>query len=51
LVQGRSRQKGLRTLHPAAKSRKIPPAYDKALYKQRHGIENMFAKLKDWHRV
>jgi transposase len=24
---------------------------DAALYKQRHRIENMFAKLKDWRRV
>ena len=23
----------------------------KALYKQRHKIENMFAKLKDWRRI
>ena len=25
--------------------------FDKALYKQRHKIENMFGKLKDWRRV
>ena len=28
------------------KSRKIPLAYDKALYQTRHKIENLFAKLK-----
>jgi transposase len=26
-------------------------AYDKTLYRQRHKIENMFAKLKDWRRI
>ena len=36
---------------PSTKSRKIPLPYDKTLYKQRHRIENMFAKLKDWRRI
>ncbi|WP_201860069.1 IS5 family transposase [Microvirga soli] len=36
---------------PPTKSRKVPIAYDKTLYRQRHKIENMFAKLKDWRRV
>ena len=25
--------------------------YDKTLYKQRHKVENMFGKLKDWRRI
>jgi transposase len=25
--------------------------YDKELYKQRHKVENCFAKLKDWRRI
>jgi transposase len=25
--------------------------FDKAIYRYRHRIENMFAKLKDWRRV
>ncbi|WP_297263141.1 transposase, partial [uncultured Desulfovibrio sp.] len=25
--------------------------YDKKLYRQRHKIENMFARLKDWRRI
>jgi hypothetical protein len=29
------------------KSRKIPLAFDNALYQTRHKIENLFAKLKD----
>ena len=37
--------------HPPTKSRKIPLAYDKALYRQRHKIENLFAKLRDWPRI
>ncbi len=36
---------------PPAKSLKVPIAYDKALYRQRHKVENMFAKLKDWRRI
>ena len=26
-------------------------AYDPVLYRQRHKIENMFARLKDWRRI
>jgi len=36
---------------PPTKSRKVPIAYDKTLYRQRHKVENMFAKLKDWRRI
>ena len=36
---------------PGQKNRKVPLAYDPKLYRQRHRIENMFAKLKDWRRV
>lgn len=25
--------------------------HDKALYRQRHKVENMFGKLKDWRRI
>ncbi|WP_249212880.1 IS5 family transposase [Acetobacter thailandicus] len=32
-------------------NRKSKPPYDWHLYKKRHLIENMFAKLKDWRRV
>jgi transposase len=27
------------------------PLHDKALYRKRHKIENMFGKLKDWRRI
>jgi transposase len=35
---------------PSTNSRKLPLSYDKLLYRQRHGIENMFSRLKDWRR-
>jgi transposase len=44
-------KRGCESCIPSTKSRKIPLPYDKALYKQRHKIENMFAKLKDWRRI
>lgn len=34
---------------PRAKRRS--PAYCKTLYRQRHKVENMFARLKDWRRI
>ena len=36
---------------PPRKNRKVQHAYDAALYRQRHHVENMFAKLKDWRRI
>jgi transposase len=36
---------------PSRSNRTTPRHYSKALYKQRHKIENMFAKLKDWRRI
>jgi transposase len=36
---------------PPTKNRKQGLDYDKILYRQRHKIENMFAKLKDWRRI
>lgn len=43
--------KGIEPCIPPTRTRKTPLAYDKALYKTRHKIENMFAKLKDWRRI
>jgi len=43
--------KGITPCIPPRKSRKIAVDYDKYLYKKRHKIENMFAKLKDWRRI
>jgi transposase len=36
---------------PPRAKRRAPATYCKTLYKQRHKIENMFAKLKDWRRI
>jgi len=30
---------------------KIQHGYDPTLYRQRHRIENLFARLKDWRRI
>ncbi|MFM8940882.1 MAG: transposase, partial [Phenylobacterium sp.] len=30
---------------------KIQIDFDKVLYKQRHKIENMFGRIKDWRRI
>jgi transposase len=43
--------KGIAPCIPSTKSRKAPLPYDAALYKQRHKIENMFGRLKDWRRI
>jgi transposase len=43
--------KGVEPCIPPIRSRKQPLAYDKALYRSRHKIENLFAKLKDWRRI
>jgi transposase len=36
---------------PSRKSRKQVIPHDPVLYRQRHRIENMFARLKDWRRI
>lgn len=43
--------KGIEPYIPSSRSRKIPYPYDKALYRQRHKVEDLFAKLKDWRRI
>ena len=43
--------KGIKPCIPSKKNRKIQIKYDQTLYKQRHKVENMFGKLKDWRRV
>jgi transposase len=43
--------KGIEPCIPGRKNRKLQSAYDAKLYRQRHRIENMFAKLKDWRRI
>ena len=36
---------------PSKSNRKAAIPYDAILYKQRHKIENMFGRLKDWRRI
>jgi putative transposase len=36
---------------PPKQNRKTQHAFDRSLYRLRHRIENMFGKLKDWHRI
>ena len=36
---------------PPRSNRLDPPDYDRTLYRQRHKIENMFGRLKDWRRI
>ena len=43
--------KGIEPCIPPKKNRKNPMPYDKTLYKQRHKVENMFGRLKDWRRI
>ena len=36
---------------PSRNGRKVPIQHDAARYRERHQIENGFARLKDWRRV
>ena len=36
---------------PPRKNRKLQHTYDATLYRQRHRIEIMFGRLKDWRRI
>jgi transposase len=36
---------------PPHPTHKLRHDYDRTLYKQRHRIENLFARLKDWRRI
>jgi len=44
-------EKGIKPCIPPRKNRKHPMPYDRTLYKQRHKVENMFGKMKDWRRI
>ena len=43
--------KGITPCIPSQKGRKNPIQHDETRYRQRHKIENSFARLKDWRRV
>ena len=42
---------GITPCIPSRRNRKHPQPHDPALYRQRHPIENLFARLKDWRRI
>jgi transposase len=44
-------ERGIVPCIPSKTNRKIPIDHDRALYRQRHKIENMFGRLKDWRRI
>jgi transposase len=41
-------KRGIAACIPSKSNRKVAIPYDPVLYKQRHKIENMFGRLKDW---
>jgi transposase len=43
--------RGTQACIPSKANRKMPIPHDPLLYRQRHHIENMFGKLKDWRRI
>ena len=43
--------RGITACIPSKSNRKAPIEHDRVLYRQRHKIENMFCRLKDWRRI
>lgn len=43
--------RGITACIPSKANRKLKIPHDTMLYRQRHKIENMFGKLKDWRRI
>ena len=44
-------EKGIEPCIPSSRSRKVPFPHNKIIYRQRHRVENLFARLKDWRRI
>ena len=44
-------ERGITPCIPPKANRKVKIDYDTVLYRQRHKIENMFGRLKDWRRI
>ena len=44
-------ERGIVPCIPPTRSRKTPIPYDTVIYRQRHRIEVMFGRLKDWRRI
>lgn len=43
--------RGIAPCIPSRQGRTVTIAHDPVLYRQRHRIENMFGRLKDWRRI
>lgn len=43
--------RGITPCIPSKTNRKVPIPHDRTLYRQRHKVENMFGKIKDWRRI
>jgi transposase len=43
--------RGITPCIPATRNRTTELPYDPRLYRQRHRIENMFSRIKDWRRI
>lgn len=48
LVRNALAERGIKPCIPSKTNRKIPIPHDRALYRQRHTIENIFRCFKDW---
>ena len=44
-------ERGIKACIPSKSNRKKHIEHDRILYRQRHKIENMFGRLKDWRRI
>ena len=44
-------ERGITACIPSRSNRKKPIEHDRELHRQRHKIENMFGRLKDWRRI
>jgi transposase len=51
IAQARQRGCRMRTAPVAPGRGRSPIRHDRVLYRQRHKIENMFARLNDWRRI
>ena len=43
--------RGISACIPSKRNRRTAIPHDRTLYRQRHRIENMFGRLKDWRRI
>ena len=44
-------ERGISPRIPPRAKRKLPAIYCKTIYNQRHRVENLFSKLKDWRPI